>query len=110
MSPASPLASPQVQVLDLRKLTCVQTLRPEPEGTAAVTSAAFDVSGQYLAAGNASGTVAVWNAADWTPLAHVPRWHGGSVTGVAWGSNATALFTCSDDKTIKVARTPQASA
>lgn len=94
-----------MQVLDLRKLSCLQSLRPEPEAaTAAATAVSFDASGLFLAAGSSSGTVAVWGVNDWATLLHVPRWHGGAVSGVAWGAHASALFTSSsDDKTIKAA-------
>ncbi len=92
-----------MRILDLRKLNCIKELAPEEGGVAGVTAAAFDPSGQYLASGSASGTVAIWGVSDWASLAHKPRWHGGKVTGVAWGPHASSLITSSEDKAIKVA-------
>jgi WD40 repeat protein len=100
-------APPQIRILDLRKLNCLQELKPEADSVSGVTAAAFDASGQYLASGSASGTVAVWGVSDWAQLVHRPRWHGGKVTGAVWGANAGTLVTASDDKAIKVAALQQ---
>jgi pre-mRNA-processing factor 19 len=106
---ASAGADATLRLWDLRKLANFHTITaPGP-----LTAAAFDFSGNFLAAGAADGAVAVWRSSDWEP---VTRWAGGAggaghtaaVTGVAFAPLAASLVTSSLDRSLKVfARAPQ---
>ena len=43
---------------------------------------------------------------EWSSVTNLTDAHSKSVTGVAWGSNASTLVSCSMDRTIKVFTLP----
>ena len=95
------------KIWDLRKLSVSHSLTLAPRAStagaapAAVTAVSFDVSGLYLAGGDAGGAVEVWGTKDWAPLAAFNDCTG-PVTGVAWGPRAASLVTSSADRSLKV--------
>ena len=86
-----------VRLWNLTTLSCIRTL-PMPEGhqTSIVT---FDKSGSYLAIGGTD--VRVYTAKKGTLLATLTD-HTCSISGLAWGPDATFLAAASVDSTVKV--------
>jgi pre-mRNA-processing factor 19 len=85
-------------VWDLRKLK--QVASPALSSKKPVTAVAFDPSGSFLAVGSGSGSVDLSAAKEWGGVASLGA-HKKSVTGLAWGRDASFLVSASLDRAIK---------
>jgi len=70
-------------------------------GSAPVSGVAFDFSGLYLAYSGGK-KVGVRVVKEWVDVCEFADAHAKPITGVAWGTDACFLASCSMDKTIKI--------
>ena len=75
-------------------------------GPAAITSVAFDYSGQYLAAAGGGGDgcgLRVFSVIKGlSDLMTLPEAHTKTVSGIAWGPDASFLASCGHDRAVKL--------
>ena len=90
----------QVKLWDLRKLKNLHTLALPGTGASGLC-VTFDHSGSFLAAGSGNGQVVVQAVKEWSPVSELKA-HSKECTGLAFNFDATALATCSLDRTVKL--------
>ncbi len=76
-----------------------------PEGlqghAARVTAVAFSLNGRFLASGDESGSIQVWDAQSGEPLQRLAG-HGATITNLAWSPHSDRLASASTDGTARV--------
>jgi pre-mRNA-processing factor 19 len=92
-----------VRLWDLRKTATLQTLSLSTTGKA-VTSVCFDQTAQFLAA-SAGSDIQVFSGKQLTPLQTFSS-HTNTVTGVAFGPNASFIASASLDRNLKIFASP----